>query len=342
MNLEQFDMNTNKFKLLTLLVKNSKFVSAVNIAKELNLSRESIFKHINSLRGEGLRIDSTPDKEYKLHLLSKIDSISPTFIKYLLKDNHLFHTCLTFEKIDSTQTVVKKLALEKALPGIVATAEFQNLGRGRRGRSWANSKGKNLMFSILLTPKLKPENMQLLNLAVAFAVRTVLFTEYNIAADLKWPNDILVKDKKICGILSELVGEPDNNCYVVTGIGLNVNMKKEDFNSEISNIATSILIESGRVISRSYLLVNILNQITTIIKLLDTDEGLRKLLTSYKKTCVTLGKEITVTENNETYTGFAVDITDQGALIVKINGNDIIFFAADIKHLRNKQEVQKP
>lgn len=342
MNLEQFDMNTNNFKLFSLLVKNNKFISSENIAKELNLSEESIFKHINSLRGEGLRIDSTPDKEYKLHLLSKMDSISPTFTKYLLKNNHIFHTYLAFDKIDSTQTVIKKLALEKAPQGVVATAEFQNLGRGRRGRSWANSKGKNLMFSILLTPKLKPGKTQLLNLAVALAIRTVLSTEYGIAADLKWPNDILVKDKKICGILSEVVGKPNDNCYVITGIGLNVNMKEEDFNDEINKIATSMLIESGKFVSRIYLLVEILNQITAALKMLYTDEGLSRLLTTYKKTCVTLGKEITVTQDNETYSGIATDITDQGALIVKINGKDKIFFAADIKHLRNKQEVQKP
>lgn len=337
MNIENINRTLNRFKLLALLADNeNKLISGSYLAKKLNLTRQSIFKHINALKEEGLKIDSIPQKGYKIPLLLQIDAMSPTFINYLLKENDLFHTCLSFDETDSTQTVIKKLAIAGASQGIVATADYQNSGRGRSGRTWVNSKGNNLMFSILLRPKLLPGNIQLLNLAVGLAIRTVLVSEYSLNADLKWPNDILINDKKICGILSEVAGEPDKIYYAITGIGLNVNMQKHDFCVEIEKIATSILIESGKNISRPYLLVNILNKLSSTVKLLETPEGLKKILKSYKESCATLGKEVIVSQGKETHTGTATDITEQGALVVKINGKDMLFFAADIKHLRIK------
>ena len=189
---------------------------------------------------------------------------------------------------------------------------------------------------MLLRPRLRPGEVQLLNLAAGLAVRKVLSEYYNLNAELKWPNDILINNKKICGILSEAAGEPDKIYYAITGIGLNVNMKNEDIPEEISDKATSMFIESSVENKRPLLLIRILDVFANLLKQMEEKDGLLKLLTQYRTYCATIGRDVRIIQDEEEFCGRAVDVTDQGALIVRINENNVIFAAADVHHLRLK------
>ncbi len=329
------DESNSRLKLLEFLLSHKgKVVPSTQIIEELHSSRQAISKLIKSLKDEGIQIISVPQKGYMLSDICDTEQMSQTLLNYYLLENSLFHTALYFREVDSTQSIIKKLAQQNAPQGIIAAADVQLAGRGRRGRNWENSCGKNLLFSMLLRPLLRPGDVQLLNLAAGIAVRNVLKNEYNIEAELKWPNDILVHDKKICGILSEAAGEPDRIYYAITGIGLNVNMRAEDMSNEISQKATSMFIESGREHSRPLILARILQSFSQLLTMMSEKDGLPKLLAQYRAFCATIGKDVRVIQDNDEFCGKAVDITNQGALIVKVADKDIIFAAADVHHLR--------
>jgi len=309
-------------------------VSGTALTEKLHSSRQAVCKLVHALKEEGLDIDSIPQKGYILRNTDKTDAISPTLIDFLIKDNAVFRNCVYIPRVSSTQHVIKKMAMQDAPEGIVAVTDEQTGGRGRLGRIWKAPFGKNLLFSVLLRPKLRPGDVQLLNLAAGMAVRNALRKEYNIPAELKWPNDILVNDRKICGILSEAAGEPDKIYYAATGIGINTNISDSDMEDEIRDKATSVMIETGKACARPMLMKHVLEEFAYFIKKLETGEGKANLLADYAKSCSTIGKEVKVIQDDCEFNGTAHGITEQGALVVKINGEEKIFAAADVHHLR--------
>ena len=326
---------TSRTKLFELLIENpGEVVSSSRVTERLSASRQAVFKAACALRDEGLPVESLPQKGYRLGDMEAVQALAPTAVEYFLRANPLFGKFLYFQEADTTQSVIKSLARQEAPAGIVACAETQSAGRGRRGRSWAGTPGKNLTFSVLLRPKLKPGEVQLLNLAAGLAVKETLRAMYNIPAELKWPNDILCRGRKLCGILSEAAGEPDRIYYAATGIGLNVNMEPDDLPPELRATATSALIESGRMLPRWRVLVTLLGAFARYAELLDTKSGGAELLSIYRRECDTLGKEVKVIQDDETFTGRAKSVTSEGALVVEINSEEKIFAAADVHHLR--------
>ncbi len=329
------DGSSSRTKLFEYLASSEgMLVPSSSLTEKLHSSRQAVYKIVCALKEEGIGIDSVPQKGYILNDINNIDAMSPTLIEFLMRGNAVFHKCIYFPQVSSTQQVIKKLAVQDAPEGIVAVSDEQTGGRGRRGRIWQAPAGKNLLFSMLLRPNLQPGYVQLLNLAAGLAVRNVLRSHYNIQADLKWPNDILVNGSKICGILSEAAGEPDRIYYAVTGIGINVNLSRGDFTEDIQNTATSLMIETATKISRPLLLARILNDFANFIKELGKGEGKASLLSAYRGGCATIGKDVRIIQDEDEYRGFAVGVTEQGALIVKIDGEDKIFAAADVHHLR--------
>lgn len=326
---------TSRTKLFELLIENpGEVVSSSRVTERLSASRQAVFKAACALRDEGLPVESLPQKGYRLGDMEAVQALAPTAVEYFLRANPLFGKFLYFQEADTTQSVIKSLARQEAPAGIVACAETQSAGRGRRGRSWAGTPGKNLTFSVLLRPKLKPGEVQLLNLAAGLAVKETLRSMYSIPAELKWPNDILCRGRKMCGILSEAAGEPDRIYYAATGIGLNVNMETDDLPPELREVATSALIESGIRLPRWRVLVTLLGSFARYAELLDTKSGGAELLSIYRRECDTLGKEVKVIQDDEIFTGRAKSVTSEGALVVEINSEEKIFAAADVQHLR--------
>jgi len=329
------DSSNSRFKLFSLLAEAyPKTVPSRLLTESMGITRQAVFKLAAALREEGLEIESNPQKGYALNNLYGTDSLSQTLIDYLLKDDHVFTKCVSLPEVNSTQLVIKKLAVQDAPQGIVAVSERQTHGRGRRGREWSSPRGKNLYFSVLLRPKLAYGDIQLLNLAASLAVRGALEEDYGVAAEIKWPNDVLANGKKICGILSEAAGEPDSVYHIVTGVGVNVNLAHEDLSHEIAETATSVFMESGKMAARPLLLARIFSRLSAFIEMLGAKNGKTRLLRFYRENCATLGKEVIIIEDDKKYLGIARDITEQGAIIVSVDGVDKIFAAADVRHLR--------
>lgn len=326
---------TSRTKLFELLIENpGEVVSSSRVTERLSASRQAVFKAACALRDEGLPVESLPQKGYRLGDMEAVQALAPTAIEYFLRGNPLFNKFLYFQDVDSTQSVIKSLARQDAPEGIVACAEAQSAGRGRRGRSWVGAPGKNIVFSVLLRPMLKPGEVQLLNLAAGLAVKETMRAMYGIPAELKWPNDILCRGRKMCGILSEAAGEPDRIYYAATGIGVNVNMEPGDAPQELREIATSALVESGKILPRWRVLVTLLDTFARYAKMLDTKSGGAELLAVYRRECDTLGKDVKVIQDDEIFIGRATSVTREGALVVKINSEEKIFAAADVQHLR--------
>ncbi len=332
-------MNTtnSRYRLLEYLSDSEgEFVSGAFLADKLGFSRQALSKHAAALREDGLDVISVPQKGYMVKNIKETDTVSAVLVDFLLRDNPIFRKSIYFPKITSTQHAIKDLARRDAPEGIVAVTDEQTEGRGRRGRSWHAPASKNLLFSVLIRPELRPGDVQLLNLAAGLAVRSVLAGQYEVDAKLKWPNDILVNGRKICGILSEAAGEPDRIYYAATGIGLNVNLTEEEMGEEVRDIATSVRIEKGRNVPRPLLLSRILRAFSAFITDLKKPGGKEKLLSLYSNECDTVGREVSVLQDEEKHRGTAVGITEQGALIVDTGNEKRIFAAADVKHLRMK------
>lgn len=333
----KIDEFSSRSRLLEYLAESEgNFIPGSVLTEKLDFSRQALFKLVCGLRKDGIEIESIPQKGYMLKNIRETDSMSSTLIDFFLKDNPVFNKSIYFPIITSTQHAIKRLAQQNAPEGIVAVADEQTEGRGRRGRSWHAPASKNLLFSFLLKPELKPGDVQLLNLAAGIAVKSLLKDQYRVDAVLKWPNDLLVNERKICGILSEAAGEPDRIYYAVTGIGLNVNFSEEEMPEEVKEIATSLRIQIGHTISRPLLLSQILDNLASSVLDLKKADGKERLLSSYRKECDTLGREVSVIEDEKNYTGTAIDVTDQGALVVKVGKEEKIFAAADVHHLRMK------
>lgn len=317
-----------------LMADQGSIVSGAALADKLSITRQALSKNIAALKAEGLPVESVSQKGYMISGVEDTDALSSTLITYSLRDNPMFCRCICLKETDSTQSVIKKLARDGEKAGVIATAEVQEMGRGRRGRNWQSVSGKNLMFSMLLRPPLLPGEVQLLNLAAGLSLKNTLRALCGLPAELKWPNDILCRGRKLCGILSESAGEAERIYYAVTGIGVNVNMTAEEIPGELRGIATSVLIESGRVWPRWKILVDFLGRFASASGLLCSEGGAEALLALYRKECDTIGKEINVICDNESFSGTASGITGQGALIVKTGGGEKIFAAADVVHLR--------
>jgi BirA family biotin operon repressor/biotin-[acetyl-CoA-carboxylase] ligase len=310
-------------------------LSGSYIACRLGCSRQAVFKLASSLRKEGLNIESSPHKGYALRDLASCDALSPTLIEFLLKDNPVFHKCLYFGETESTQTALKRIAREDgSASGIVAVSDRQSEGRGRVGRTWWSGAGKDLTFSVLTRPKLRPGEVQLLNLAAGIAVSDVLRSYYNTDAEIKWPNDVMVRGRKICGILSEASGEPDRIYFAVTGIGINVNSDTSGFPDELRESAASLAAELGGRVCRPYLMSRVLGRFAELIITMEAAGGRDALLSVYRNSCSTLGRRVRVICDGEEFCGTARDVTDQGALVVDTGGREAVFAAADVHHLR--------
>lgn len=332
---------TSRARILeALITERGGIVPGARLAQRLSISRQALAKNISALKAEGLPIESLPRKGYRLSGVDGVTALAPTLIEYFLKDNPIFNKCICFGEIDSTQRAIKKLAREEREAGIVALAEAQTDGRGRMGRSWQSVGGRNLTFSVLLRPALLPGEVQLLNLAAGLALKKALREECGVAAELKWPNDVLCRGRKLCGILSESAGEAERIYYAVTGIGVNVNMEPGEIPRELRDSATSLLIESGKSWPRWRILTAFLGRFAALLELLSSGGGAEALLDLYRAGCDTLGREIKVICDDGSVTGTASGVTAQGAIIVKTREGEKTFAAADVVHLRAAGEAK--
>jgi len=234
-----------------------------------------------------------------------------------------------YEETDSTNLRIKQLAAEGAEEGLVAWADYQTAGKGRRGRTWESPAGKNLYFSLLLRPRFSPEKAPMLTLVMAYSVARATKKVAGPQPQIKWPNDLILGQKKICGILTEMTLKGTEVDYVVIGVGVNVNITT--FPEELSDKATSLYLEKGEEADRELLLREILaefeNQYEQFIKIQD----LSFIQEEYNQVLVNKDKEVLVLEPGNEYQAKALGINSRGELLVeKKDGSQEAVFAGEV------------
>jgi BirA family biotin operon repressor/biotin-[acetyl-CoA-carboxylase] ligase len=305
-----------KGQILKALRESSGYLSGETLSKQLGISRVSIWKHIRSLKKDGYIIKASP-KGYKL--VSSPDLLLPYEFPDLEQRIHYF------QEIGSTMDVARELAKQGAGEGTIVITEAQAHGRGRLSREWLSPKG-GIYFTLILRPKISPVYAPRINLMASVAVATTIRKLFGLKAELKWPNDVLIEGRKVCGILAEMDAEMDVVNSVNLGIGINANTPIPQF----EKMATSLKDALGKVISRkeflSALLIEIKRQQALLME--------ANLLEEWKKLSATLNKDVRIVAPGEVIIGRAIDVDTTGALIIKErNGSLKKAMAGDCIHL---------
>jgi BirA family biotin operon repressor/biotin-[acetyl-CoA-carboxylase] ligase len=234
-----------------------------------------------------------------------------------------------FEEIDSTNTYLKELASDDCAEGHVVIADFQRAGRGRLDRQWVSAPRGSLLCSILLRPPLEAHQLQLVVAAVALATRTALERLSGLRAQLKWPNDLVVAENKLAGLLAEVI-ETAQGFAVVVGLGVNLTYEGPDHVP-----ATSVRAETGLTIVPRGLLDILLEELEGRRKCLDSDEGRATLRREYEGALSTIGSLVRVEQHDATFVGRAVGVDDEGRLLVDVAGAITTFEVGDVVHVRS-------
>ena len=304
------------------------FISGESIAGELKISRTAVWKHIQKLRENGYEIISREKCGYKLK--DAPDLLLPSEIQIGLDTKVIGLNMEYYPSVDSTNRVAKALAYHGAEEGTIVVAEEQTGGKGRLDRTFYSPRGKGIWFSVILRPKILPKEAPKCTLMAAVAVAEAM-NRFNLKAQIKWPNDIMFDGRKLVGILTEMTGEIGKITYLVIGVGINVNIKREDFPEELQSVATSLLEMSGKELSRVELFRAVLEEFDKLY--IEVKEaGFGRVIERWKKYNVTLGKQIKVISagDGEIFTGKAIDLNADGALVVETAQGRRTVYAGDV------------
>lgn len=220
-----------------------------------------------------------------------------------------------YKQLESTNTKIDELAAEGAKHGIVVVADAQSAGRGRRGRSWESPAGDNIYMSVLLRPELNPQEAPMLTMVMAHSVAKAIEARLNLKLQIKWPNDLIISGKKVCGILTEMSLKGTDIDYITVGVGVNVNTRT--FPEELCDKATSLYLECRKETEREPLIEDIVTIFREEYAQFMKERNLSFLLDEYNQMLVNRGKEVRVLEPGNEYTAYAIGMTETGELLVK-------------------------
>jgi len=289
-------------------------VSGTKIAEEISCSRSEVWRLVQQLRGLGVDVAGHPATGYQLR--SVPDLLLPEILRPLLRgtifDQHLHH----FYKIGSTNTAAMAVAAEGAPEGTVLLAEEQTAGRGRGANAWQSPRSTGIYCSSVLRPALPPSEVLVLSLAAGLAVRTAIQQiDSRLSPDLKWPNDVLINGRKLCGILTEMNAEATRVRYIVIGIGINVN--QASFPKELP--ATSLRLVTGSEWSRVDLAAALLKSLDREYRqLLEDSDARESILRRFAEASSWVqGKKVRIEENGSSFEGTTEGLDPRGFLLVR-------------------------
>ncbi|PRO66839.1 biotin--[acetyl-CoA-carboxylase] ligase [Alkalicoccus urumqiensis] len=311
-----------KGEILKMLSRAEGYTSGEHISEQLGISRTGVWKHIQSLREEGYTIVSVRKKGYRLEHSGTGFSAHAVSSKLRTEGIHIEH----HEKIPSTQTRAQRLAQGGARGWTVVTADEQTGGRGRRGRPWSTKKGTALAASIILRLDKLPQEAAAITPTAAVIINDVL-QRYGVDTRIKWPNDILAEGRKVCGILTEMHAEMDELHYLIIGIGVNVN--ETDFPEEIKPTAVSLRHLTGQEWDRSALLAALLDELKKRLPEFE-ENGFTPFREDWLRYSTVINKEITIHQRHQSWKGRAVDIREDGRLIVETETGQKEVISGDI------------
>jgi len=294
------------------------------MAARLGVSRAAVWKQIEALRATGYEIEASTRKGYRM--LAKPDLLDSDLILSGLETKWLGKNLLCFYEVDSTNVVAASMA-QKADNGTVILAERQTQGRGRLARSWASPQG-GVWMSIILKPDMPMAHVYRLNMIASIALARAFFGLYGLSAGIKWPNDLLIGDRKICGILMEINAEVDRLNYVIMGLGINANIDVSGFPEEWRS--TSLSQEMKRKIMRVELIQRILQEMEEAYEKM----GSKEIYEEWRGRSITLGRQVRINSTYGDLYGKAMDLEEDGALIIKTENDLKRVLAGDCIHLR--------
>lgn len=302
-----------KEEILRLLRCADGYISGQELCNRFGVSRTAVWKAINQLKEAGYEIEAQQNKGYRL--MAAPDLMTEAEIKSLLHTDWVAKEVLYFDTIDSTNTKAQELA-EKGYPsGTLVVADKQESGKGRRGRSWVSPSGTGIFMTLMIKPDINPNNASMLTLVAALAVAKAITSVTGEEAMIKWPNDIVVNGKKVCGILTEMNAQFDYINHIVVGIGINVH--NESFPEEISQMASSLMIEArGKRFHRAQIIAETMSYFEQYYDTFLKTQDLSALVREYDKLLVNRNKSVRVLDPKEPFDGKAMGITPKGELIV--------------------------
>lgn len=284
-----------KDKVLSILKGKKEYISGESISRELGLSRAAVNKAVKALQSEGYMISAVNNKGYSL--LESPDILNEVELASLLPKGRM-ENIIIFDSIPSTNIRLNELAYEGASDMTVAIANEQTGGRGRRGRSFSSPKNKGIYLSYLMRRKEAPEDVTEITAWTAVAVSKTIEEVCGAFVGIKWVNDIILGDRKICGILTEMSIENESRSIksIIIGIGINVNEEPSDFNEELRHTASSIYSELGKKINRTELAAELIRQLDRLNE--DFPSNKTEYLEYYRKHCQFIGNKILIYETN--------------------------------------------
>lgn len=302
-----------KEEILRLLRSADGYISGQELCNRFGVSRTAVWKAINQLKEAGYEIEAQQNKGYKL--MAAPDLMTEAEIKSLMHTDWVAKEVLYFDTIDSTNTKAQELA-EKGYPsGTLVVADKQESGKGRRGRSWVSPSGTGIFMTLMIKPDINPNNASMLTLVAALAVAKAITSVTGEEALIKWPNDIVINGKKVCGILTEMNAQFDYINHIVVGIGINVH--NESFPEEISQMASSLMIEAGgKRFHRAQIIAETMSYFEQYYDTFLKTQDLSALVREYDELLVNMNKAVRVLDPKEPFDGKAMGITPKGELIV--------------------------
>ncbi len=289
-------------------------LSGEELAVALRVSRTAVWKHVKSLKAKGYRIESLPSRGYRF--LSPPDALSDLELATGLSTKRIGRRIVSVRETESTNHLAFRRAEEGADDGTVVLAESQTGGKGRLGRRWESPPGVNLYCSVILRPPILPVNAPQLTFLSAVAVARAIESVTHLQPRIKWPNDILVHERKVAGLLNEMSAETDTIHWVVLGIGVNINMEKEQFPDDLRYPASSLLLEEGAPVGR-------VEFTRTLLSVLDSlyDEflcrGFESVREEWLARAMIRGRRVTVSAGDGDMEGTVDGIDADGALLLR-------------------------
>jgi len=305
-------------KILKILRTNTDIhTSSDELCKTTGITRAAVWKHIESLRKEGYDIEASPHLGYKLVAIP--DSLIPSEIRWQLKTKTIGSAVISYKKVDSTNDSAYALAENGIAEGTVVTAEEQAHGKGRHGRKWESPPKAGVYMSCILRPAMAPNEIPKITLVAAVAVTKAIRRFTGLEAMIKWPNDILINGRKVCGILTEMKAEQDSIDFIILGIGVNVNTP----GSCLPKGATSLREELDGFSKKDNL--SRIGVVKIILESLEEEysrlriKGVKPIIEEWRSMSMLPGAKIKVLLSNRTIEGEVHDIDSDGSLMVRLD-----------------------
>ncbi|WP_042223611.1 biotin--[acetyl-CoA-carboxylase] ligase [Oceanobacillus manasiensis] len=308
-------MESTRNKLIRLLADaKENYISGQQLSDQLHISRTAIWKHMKELEKDGYVIEAKPKTGYRIKQFS--ENVSANTLKWGLNTSWMGKEIIHKPIVTSTQHVAHQAARENTPHGTVVIADEQSNGRGRMDRVWHSEKGKGIWMSIILRPELPPYIAPQLTLMTATAIAEVLDQHDTLKPKIKWPNDILIQNKKVAGILTEMQAEQDRIQYVVVGIGLNVNQENTEIPDSIHYKATSLKMET----EKEWPIVELVQQILEALEKeynAFLENGFPSVKTKWENYGFRIGEKISLHSGNKQKNAIFTGIAEDGALLIE-------------------------